>query len=65
MNFMLERLQKWKPSRISYTLVFQVPPDKAFGGSKHFLTRYLEDFGKLLFFPIFPVYGQEKNPIST
>ena len=32
---------------MSRSLDPQTRPDKAFGGSKHFLTRYLEDFGRL------------------
>ena len=31
----------------SWCLNPQTPPEKAFRGSKHLLTRYLEDFGRL------------------
>ena len=33
----------------------QTPPEKAFRGSKHLLTRYLEDFGRLGFIDAVPI----------
>ena len=52
---------------VSRCLDPETPPEKAFGGSKHLLTRYLGDFGRLglaiqeidLFFPRKSLLGGE------